>query len=208
MEPDSRNRGWSGFTESSLENDLSQLNLPDNIPIEVTKHFNIAKKLCQFGWYEYDFYAISIFWSLITIETALRVKLQANCNESFQSLFREAVREGLIKSDTNIVIREIPDIRTLILTGKIDPLLKGLKINLPTDHTITIEQYLTSILGDISKKKITITNAMILANTIPNLRNEFAHPDFQWILPPGSAFSALEQVKDIIIQLFMPKISE
>ena len=73
--PDERNLSFGGLTLESLSESLEPepSELPRSIPKEVKDHLSITRLLALYGWFQYEFYTVSVTWSVLCIERALKI---------------------------------------------------------------------------------------------------------------------------------------
>jgi len=91
----------TGITRSLALSDLharaASINLHPTVPEIIRSHFATAQNLLVYAWFYYPFTVTAHFMSLVSIEYALRVRFEAQRDDSFKSLVRRAVREGLVR---------------------------------------------------------------------------------------------------------------
>jgi len=144
------------------------------VPNEIRERLAVARDLATYGYFQWEFFTVSLFWSLTVIEMALRYKFNEvnkalqgpnHFKKGFRALMNWAVNKQLISPDIPIysqVIRKV-----------------------------------------LSNKSSQATNADILVEGIPNLRNEFAHPTWYNIMAiPRDAIEGYRQAIEIINNLW------
>lgn len=75
---------------------VAGISLNSKVPLSVRDHFAQAQNLAVYSWFHYQFHVTAEFMSIVTIEFALREKLQAKPSATFKNLIKRAVRENLI----------------------------------------------------------------------------------------------------------------
>jgi hypothetical protein len=172
-------RATGGFISVELEDyhrSLSAIRLDQAVPDDVRSYFETAKNVCLYGWFVYGFFAVAEFLSYTAIEFALRSRLYPSATRKVPGLKRllvQAVAEGLISDEGFASIQR---------------------------QRRSLDRLKAAGARFDSKSPAKYTN--ILVDTVPNLRNSFAHPSFNTILTPGDAISSLTRSGELINQLF------
>jgi hypothetical protein len=111
MEPD---LVWQtlGVTKQSLDNKAAWLSEQRKLDDRVAFFFIEVGKLVSFSWYHYPFASLALFQSIIGVEKALRL-LNSNPNVSFQILFADIVKEGIISDSIFSKIEMTSEMRKL-----------------------------------------------------------------------------------------------
>lgn len=180
LEPDTRMSSFSTTLESDHEK-LSQMVLSQKVPEDVRSYFETIKNLCLYGRFVYAFYQVAEWLTYPLMELALRERLYPKKKgraPGFRTLLKRAIERGLIKEESFSHVRRIRQQQAMM-----DEALRhaGLPVNLlpPAD-----------------------TYLQILAETLPSLRNYFAHPRGFAIQTPGGAFFSIRFASEFINQLF------
>jgi hypothetical protein len=134
------------------------------VPIDVRKQFEVARKLFVYGYFVYDFYTQACLVSILAVEAALIRRFTDYYGADFH----------LSKKSHQITAKSYQDVRRL--------LRKGWRL----DDEQNFRGGLKSLLGWAAKKNL-IGNADAYTEDLPRIRGEFAHPLFQSVLPMGMA---------------------
>ena len=186
LEPDSRNQAFAKIDPETNEilpmglddyhRNLSAISLKKEVPEDVQSYFETLKNVCLYGWFVYPFFTVSEFLSFTAIEMALRKKFEENDPRrrwGLKDLLGEAKKQGWITD------KGFPSIQVRREYGAELNKELGLSFSKPVaDYT------------------------SILIESLPYLRNTFAHPSSQMILVPGEATSSLRIAAELINQLF------
>lgn len=185
QEPDSRHQAFvkidreSGqFVSMRLEDYyqwISTINLKSTVPEDIQGYFETVKNVFLYGWFVYPFYAIATFLSDTAVEMALRRRFQREDPRgkwSLRKLLKEACVRRLIRDEG---FPSVQRQREYLAAGAADPEDAHSE---PGDYT------------------------SILTDSLPRLRNSFAHPKSQTILVPGQAAATLTVASEVINQLF------
>jgi hypothetical protein len=70
-EPDLRNKAMN-ITIKSLEEGLSKVDISSKVPKKIREMLDFAKKICIYGYYEYEFYTLSTIYLFLLTETAIK----------------------------------------------------------------------------------------------------------------------------------------
>lgn len=155
---------------------LSEIQLTEQVPTDVRDFFETVKNLCLYAWFVYPFFASTVFLSYTAVELALRLRLHPSAGThvpGLKVLLAQALAEGLITDDGFSSIRE---------------------------HASYPER--SGIDSATSGPESGARYTKILLETMPFLRNAFAHPASNTILTPGDAVSSLRRASELINQLF------
>ncbi len=165
-----------------LHKRIAKVVLNDEVPIEVRDHFNLAKNLCLYGWFVYDFGVEAKLRSFIAVEVALRTKFEhlrgkKPKQSGLRQLLKWAINSGLV-TDGGFGHLYFEDERELWES-------------LPEQHRPMLIKDREGI--EYSKEK--------LLDAISGLRNSFAHGT-STLMEPISIVSSLHICADVINQLF------
>lgn len=167
-----------GFVPLQLEDYhqwVSAIRLNASVPEDIRGYLETVKNVFVYGWFVYPFYAVAAFLSDTAVEMALRRRFQAEDPRGkwpLTSLLSRARAQRLIRDEGFAFARRQSDFR------------------LP-DH-----------LASTGARPGASDYTDILVETIPKLRNSFAHPTNHTILLPGQAAASLSIAAEIINQLF------
>jgi hypothetical protein len=172
LDPDPRSRSSGPPLEKQYEL-LHYFWLHDGVPDSVCSYMNAVVTLWLYGWLYYPFYPLSIFLSTTAVELALK--------ERFPKEGRD--RRGLKK---------------LLRTAKTAGLLRdegfpSLKYR---------REYTATIVGKPPQSLPGEPYVDVVIESLPDTRNQFAHPDMHTIMTPGMAVDSLILAAEIINQLW------
>lgn len=105
--PDERNEG---ITVELLDNELNKIPLSNKIPEDVANMIELSKKLCLYAYLEYDFYSVGAFYGFLSVESALKSKLDKKSGK-FSDLFSLAVKQGFIPPRVQFLGESIRELR-------------------------------------------------------------------------------------------------
>ncbi|MCX6595409.1 MAG: hypothetical protein NTV70_03460 [Acidobacteria bacterium] len=240
--PDERNLRF-GMTIQSLQAPYLALDvtLPSAVPKQLADRIAVSRRLGIQAYFCYEFHAVSMFWSITSIEMALKLKFQ-ECNPgpfelakgtrvcsveahnlerhlkrqwriqglptfdgSFKSILKWAFDSGHLPDDLPIPLQEV--------RGQFDQFFlfevlhgEGEKDGrLPANPTLEeITGYWES-LSETERKRECFGRqpSSVLANGLPRLRNNLAHPRLaNIIVTPRSAVTAYSLLVDIARRLW------
>jgi hypothetical protein len=141
----------------------------------------VIKNLYLYGWLCYPFFTVCQMMTGMAVEMALRLRMP-NTNgkadkRTLHGLLRSAIQQGLIRDDG------FPSLPAKEAAAK--------------QEAEAFEQATAS--------KITyqpVPYVEVLAQCLPKLRNEFAHPHAAWIVTPGMALEPIRISVEIVNQLW------
>jgi hypothetical protein len=70
-EPDTRSEKF-GITLDYLKDRLEEVTISSEVPQRIRTMIDFTKKICLYAYYEYDFYTLSLIYSSLLVETALK----------------------------------------------------------------------------------------------------------------------------------------
>ncbi len=154
--------------------------LGHNVPAKIRQRIETARKLADYGWFCYEFYAVSMFWSISCMEMALRMK------------FTELNSSGPIvivhksKASLSISVNELKGY-----------LKKRWRIAGLPDFDLSFKAHLNWAAGA----------GMLPANTdvlpLVTLRNSMAHPEyFNWVVPADHPRIFFKLLTEIVARLW------
>jgi hypothetical protein len=186
LEPDPRRDFFGGLTLEMLYDLVeSTCRLHEGIPEEIQSYFNTILMLYLYGWLYYPFYTLASELSAFAVEMALRKKFPAEALDKkgrdprkFPELLRHAKKVGLLHDEGF-------------------PSLENRRAN-----SAELEARIDEVLGRECSHFEAVPFVDTLIETLPWLRNHFAHPKIRSILPPGPALDSLMVASETINQLW------
>lgn len=119
MKPDSRQLNFvcldtvsGNYRQITLEDfhaKAKSIELNETVPEKVRSHFSAATNLLVYTWFHYPFNVTAQFLAFVTVEMALKERFQVTKFQSFSSLVRRAIKEGLVKDEGFSHVREAAD---------------------------------------------------------------------------------------------------
>jgi hypothetical protein len=203
MSPDSRNLSWlrlrdgslAGAYHPTLEDNhrlMADLELPTTVPEHIASAFATARNLWLFGWFHWPFYTVAWYECFRCLEMALRDRWRregllprsgdARGAPALSRLLGVAVRRSWLVDDQVRQARWLAERRRHY----------DAMIALSSDGRGIEERVKTESSPYVA----------VLAETVPRLRNMYVHADGTMILLASDAHLALQNVHDIIAQLF------
>jgi hypothetical protein len=159
---------------------IAAIRLNPGVPEDVRSYFATIQNLSVYAWFAYDFYAVAVFLSFTLIEMALRLRLPipGKDNRTLHALLEEAIKRNLIREKAFSHIRRMRQQQA---------------------WSLRLERQLVKI----PKSSIPKSDyAKVLLQTLPKLRNAFAHPRGHAIHLPADALFALQFGAEFVNQLF------
>lgn len=186
FERDPTNDFFSLLTLQHLYDCVSQYCcVHEGVPEDIRDYFHVVVSLYLYGWLYYPFYMLASERSLFAVELALRKRLpakkfdkKARDRRSLADLLREAKDAGLLRDEGF-------------------PSLENQRKNAEQ-----LDQLIANISGRDSEPQPQLSYVETLMQTLPQLRNRFAHPSMQLIMPPGPMLDSLIVTAEIINQLW------
>jgi hypothetical protein len=185
FDPDPRSPSLSPELERQYEIVLRYCQLHDGVPEDVRSYFNAVVTLYLYGWLYYPFYTLASERSFFAVEMALRKRLppkkldkKGRDPRPLGDLIREAKAAGLLCNEG------FPSFENRRATAE------------------ELDQHVAEILGRAPEPQPEVAYVDVLIQAFPWLRNRFAHPNMQNIMPPGSALDGLILASEIINQLW------
>jgi hypothetical protein len=148
------------FDTDGLQELLRNCRLCPEVPNDVRKQFEVARKLFVYGYFVYDFYTQASLVSILAVESALIRRFTDYYRADFH----------LSKKSQQVTATSYQEVRGL--------LRKGWRL----DDQENFRGGLKSLLGWAGKKNM-ISKVDVYANYLPRIRGEFAHPLFQSVMP-------------------------
>jgi hypothetical protein len=199
--PDERNLSYGVTSEDvqaaflSYEGTLCSAT-PDTIRARAT----VAKDIAVYAWSQYDFYAVSMFWSISTIEAALAYRCDKGKQKSLSALLRQAFAEGFLNDQVRVLSDEVRGAYENYLFLHKFPKLYARD----TGRTLAKMDQITEawrLLSDAHRRRYGGSSADVLIYGLPRLRNDLAH-GAHWIMPPRAAIQMYSQLVQIVNGLF------
>jgi len=189
FEPDPGSVSLGPPLETQYEIVSKYCNLHDGVPDDVHHYFNAVVTLYLYGWLYYPFYTLASERSFFAVEMALRTRLppkkldkKGRDPRPLPDVFKQAKAEGLLRDEG------FPSLENRRASAE------------------ELDQHMAEILGRGPDPQPEVPYVDVLIQTFPWLRNRFAHPNMQNIMPPGPALDGLILAAEIINQLW-PKPS-
>jgi hypothetical protein len=159
---------------------IAGVQLDPCVPGDVRSYFATIQNLCIYAWFAYDLYALVVFLSYTLIEMALRMRLPITPSDrrGLHNHLEEAIKRKLLHEKAFSHVRLIRQVRA-------DSLKSERQIRKFPRSSVPKNDYLK-----------------ILLQSLPKLRNSFAHPRGHTILLPGEALRALRFSAEFVNQLF------
>ncbi|MBI3584627.1 MAG: hypothetical protein HY096_11875 [Nitrospinae bacterium] len=208
--PDALNILYKGLSIEDIQASLILAidTLSDDVPKDVRNHLIVSQNLAIYGWFQWNFYTVSLFWSLTSIEMALRYKfLEKYKGDKLFLVKKNETKE--VAADFNIFkeLRKrwrIQDDRNF--DGSFKSLLNWARKNsiLPHDTPVVLQE-LSIAYNNRNVNTNQSSPLNILVEEIPNFRNELAHKRHDWVLLPNSAINGFNQAIEIINRLWPKK---
>lgn len=181
-----------GLREPSVADyhaEVADLELSEAVPPGVRSAFAVVRMIWLFGWYYWPLHTIAGFQALLCLDIALGLRIQAvdgtwapgMWRPSFTDVIERAVHERWITDDGISHARRLQDQRERYASRMED--VAGFDSLAPAARDD--QRY-----------------SKLLAEVLPDTRNRSAHPANYWHSLPGDAFLTIENVRDIIAQLF------
>jgi len=160
-------------------------NLHEGVLDDVHSYFNAVVTLYLYGWLYYPFYTLASERSFFAVEMALRKRLPPKKLDKkgrdprfLGDLLREAKDAGLMRDEG------FPSLENRRASAE------------------ELDQHMAEILGRDPEPQPEVPYVDGLIQALPWVRNRFAHPNMQNIMPPGPALDGLILAAEIINQLW------
>ncbi|MCG8071667.1 MAG: hypothetical protein N0C86_06755 [Candidatus Thiodiazotropha taylori] len=96
---DNQTGEYRRLTLEDVYRQTESIQLHNPVPDNVKSNFSTAKNLLVYSWYHYPFNVTAQFLAFVTVEMALKDKFKIEKYQSFRSLIKLAVEEGMVKDD-------------------------------------------------------------------------------------------------------------
>jgi len=139
------NGNYQSLTLEYIYDNAESIKLHEGVPEEIRSHFATAQNFLVYSWFYYPFNVTAQFLAFVTLEYALRIRLEAKKKIRFKKLVEMAVEKGLVKDSGFTHINN-------------------------EDET---EKIIEKKLGVVTEEVKNYCETLV--ETIPYLRNEIAH---------------------------------
>lgn len=192
FERDPTHEFFSALTLEHLYECISQYcTLHEGVPEDIRDYFHVVVSLYLYGWLYYPFYMLASERSLFAVELALRKRLPA----------KKLDKKGRDRRSLADLLREAKDAGLLRDEGF--PSLENRRKNAQE-----LDEQIARISGRDPEPESQLSYVEGLIQTLPQLRNRFAHPNMQLIMPPGPMLDSLIVTAEIIDQLWPASASK
>lgn len=171
--------------------DAVALALPASVPENVRDYFDAARMLWAYGWYYYPFFSLAAVHGTLCVELALKERFRqegealSRRRDSLESMLGQAAQRGWIAPEGFAAIRRRKENEDY--WGPIEADLEEGEAATPNPA-----EQATRLQDGMHR----------LLKTIRYFRNVRAHPKGLSLRLPGSSYTELEFVRDLIAQLF------
>jgi hypothetical protein len=186
FDPDPRSPSLSPELEKQYGIILEYCQLHEGVPEDVRSYFNAVVTLYLYGWLYYPFYTLASERSFFAVEMALKKRLPP----------KKLDKKGRDPRFLRYLLREARDAGQLRDEGF--PSLENRRA-----IAEELNQHVAEILGRDAEPQPEAPYVDVLVRAFPWVRNRFAHPDMQNIMPPGPALDSLIAAAQIINQLWL-----
>jgi hypothetical protein len=177
-EPTNLAFGWQISTDG-LQELLSTCEIKPEVPEDVRKQLEVAKKLFVYGYFVYEFYTLAGFVSILAVESALVHRF----SDYYKMDFR------LRKKTERMTAKSYEGLRLL--------LRKGWEFEDPPDFRCGFKSLLRW-----AAARTLIGKPLAFIESLPRIRGTFAHPLFQTVMPIAMAQPAIESMVELVNELF------
>jgi hypothetical protein len=160
---------------------LQGLDLNPGVPDSVVSYMNIVKNLYVYGWLCYPFFTVCQTHAAMAVELALRLRMPDTTGKedkrTLRPLMEAAIAKGLIRD------AGFPGLAERQAEAK----RMQEEFDRTTGHTTVMQN---------------TPYVEVLLQTLPRLRNHFAHPHESWIVSPAMGWEPIRLAVEIINQLW------
>ncbi len=185
FEPDPASQGLAPPLEEQYRLVAEYCALHDGVPEAVRSYFNAVVTLYLYGLLYHPFYTLASERSFFAVEMALRKRFPP----------KKFDKKGRDPRPLGDVIREAKAAGLLRDEGF--PSLENRRA-----RAEELNQDMAEILGQDPEPQQEVPYVDVLVQAFPWVRNRFAHPNMQNIMPPGPALDGLILAAEIINQLW------
>lgn len=157
---------------------LDYFRLHDAVPESVRSYMNSVVTLWLYGWLYYSFYPLTIFLSATAVEMALQERFPDKRAKGLKRLLQLAKSVGLLRDEGFPSLKHRREIAAII------------------------DDQISTITGKAADSLPAQSYVDVLIESLPQVRNRFAHPEMHAIVPPGMAVDSLIIAAEIINQLW------
>jgi len=155
--------------------------LGPNVPIKVQERISVARNLATYAWFSYEFYGVSVFWSLSCVEMALRAR------------FVEMLPEQLKLVKKGVAVETAP------LSHEIEEKVRRRQVEIEGFPDFNFSLF--ALLKWAQETNLLPSEAD--SEAIRKLRNNMAHPRFfNWVVPPSAAIDMFEILIKVVVKLW------
>jgi hypothetical protein len=171
---------WRAATVSDHYGDLEGLDLNPGVPESVVSYVNVIKNLYLYGWLCYPFFTVCDTHSVMAVEMALRLRIPNTTGKedkrTLRPLLEQAITKGLIQDSgfPNLPAKQAQ-------ARRFHEELAQMGINTSLRNTPFVKE---------------------LVESLPKVRNHFAHLHDAWIVTPAMALEPIRLAVEIINQLW------
>lgn len=177
FEPDPRSQSLGPPLENQYEL-LHYFRLHDGVPESVRSYMNSVVSLWLYGWLYYPFYPVAIFLSTAAVEMALQERFPGKRWRGLKKLLQSAKESRLLRDEGF-------------------PSLKHRR-----ENATMMDEQITEIMGKARDFVPEESYVDVLIESLPKVRNKFAHPEMHAIVPPGMVVDSLIVATEVINQLW------
>ncbi len=186
FEPDPTNKLFPLLSlDVHYEMVLQYCQIHEDVPEDVRSYFNAVVTLYLYGWLYYPFFTLASERSFFAVEMALRKRLPP----------KKLDKKGRDPRFLGDLLREAKDAGLMRDEGF--PSLENRRASAEESN-----QHGAEILGRDPEPQHEVPYVDVLIRAFPWVRNRFAHPNMQSIMPPGPALDGLILAAEIINQLW------
>ena len=172
---------WRNMSINDHYGDLDGLDLSPNVPEAVVSYVNVIKNLYLYGWLCYPFFTVCQMMTGMAVEMALRLRMPNPTGKRdkrmLHELLRSAIDQGLLRDDG---FPSLPEKQA--------------------EAKQWDEAFEKATGSKVTNQRMPYVE--VLADCLPKLRNEFAHPHAAWIVTPGMALEPIRIAVEIANQLW------
>ncbi len=175
---------------------VSELELSESVPETIRSAYAVARMLWVHGWFYWPFYTLASFHAYLCLDMALAIRI--------------AVADGVTDP-----ARRTPSVTKMLERAVAERWVTDAGIAHAQRSREKAQRFVDSFPEEWSSKlapnpweESDQHYCKILAETIPKMRNAFAHPKEYWHVMYGSSRLDLENVHGLIQQLFPSTLVE
>jgi hypothetical protein len=211
-QPDERNLMYRGSSVEDIQAWLIRNSdtLSNSVPNDDRNHLEISQNLAIYGWFQWNFYTVSLVWSLTSIEMALGHKFLQVTKEpvTLEKKKRQKKEQKEVSVDFRLFEElwkgwRISNLRDF--NGSFKSLLLWAKSHsvLPSNTPIVLQELQHSYNNRFLKQNGMVPLPLnILSEEIPRFRNALIHMRREFVVLPTSAINGYRQAVEIINRLW------